>query len=194
MSKTAFARVVSIVAHPFTFILLLVLLSLRARGEVAALRVAGIVAAIALLPIALFSWQRYASGRWTTFDASDPSNRPALYMVCFVVLLPLMFYFRYVLRSVELVRGSVVVAVMLAVAAFLNRWIKISGHVAFATLSGVIFARVHLVYALPMLVIVPVLAWSRLELRRHTLREVVAGFVTGLVTGGAAIWAITLRL
>jgi hypothetical protein len=184
MNQTGVARTVSIAGHPFVFIVLLALLSVRAQGNAREFRVASIAIVIALLPLALFMWQRYASGRWQTFDASEPTNRPTLHLASLAVLLPLSLYFLLVARSPILFRGVVVVAVMLALFLGLNRWIKLSGHLAFAGFSAVILTRVHLAYGLPILLFIPLIGWSRLKLSRHTFPEVVGGLASGLIAGG----------
>lgn len=138
MSKIAVARYVSIIGHPFAFILLLILLPLWVRGQLSALRVATIVGVAGLLPLGLFMRHRHATGKWATVDASDRADRPVAYLAAFAVLLPMSLYFHFVERSPALFRGGLVVALMLAVGAVLNRWIKLSGHMAFAGFSAVI--------------------------------------------------------
>ncbi|MBI3875205.1 MAG: hypothetical protein HY300_04440 [Verrucomicrobia bacterium] len=188
MNKIAVARLVSIAGHPFTFIVLLVLLPFLLRGNTNALRVAGIVAAVGLLPLGLFMRRSWKSGRWQTVDASAPRDRPVAYLATFAVLLPLSLYFLLVEQSADLVRGSAVVGLMLAVGAGLNRWIKLSGHLAFAGFSCVIFTRIRLAYGLPVLLFIPLLAWSRIALSRHTFPEVIWGLALGLIAGGVLLW------
>jgi hypothetical protein len=121
MSKITFARLVSIVGHPFTFIVLLLPLPFLKRGETSALHVTGFVVTVGLIPLGLFMWRRYASGRWQTVDASARTDRPILYFSLFAVLLLLSLYFLFVEQSAIMVRGSAVIAIMLGVAAVLNR-------------------------------------------------------------------------
>lgn len=188
MSKTIIARVVSTVGHPFSFVVLLMLLPFWLRGEAGALRIIGIVMVAGLLPLGLFMWRRYASGKWLTIDASARRDRPILYLAVFVVLVPFGAYFLFVEQSSILARGCGVIALMLGVAAALNRWIKLSLHLAFAGFTGLILARIRLGYALPIGLFIPLLAWSRLTLLRHTLPEVIGGFALGLVAAGIMLW------
>jgi membrane-associated phospholipid phosphatase len=53
--------------------------------------------------------------------------------------------------------------------------------------SGLILAKIHLGYGLPVIFLAPVLAWSRLVLLRHTLAEVIGGSVLGLAAAGILI-------
>jgi hypothetical protein len=188
MNKITFARWVSIVGHPFTFIMLLVLLPFRTRGRGDALFAAGVVVAAALLALGLFMRRRHASGRWQTVDASAPADRPVLYLAHFAVLVPLSLYFLLIIRSTYLIRVSAAIGLMLAVGAVLNRWIKLSGHLAFAGFSAVVFTRVRSCYGLPIILCIPFLAWSRVALARHTFPEVIGGLAGGLAAGGVMLF------
>jgi len=64
-----------------------------------------------------------------------------------------------------------------------NRWVKVSGHVAIAVFAGVALLQVSPVVRWVMLGCVPVLGWSRVALGRHTVAEVVVGLV-----GGGMMW------
>ena len=183
MSTVAFARLVSIVGHPFVFVVLLILLPFFMRGQISAVRVAGIVVIAALVPLGLFMRQRYTSGQWETVDASARADRPVAYLAGFAVVLPLSLYFRFVERSAGLFRGCIAVAAMFGIAFILNRWIKLSGHLAFAGFTALILARICPGCAVPVGLFIPLLAWSRLTLKRHTPREVIGGLVLGVVVG-----------
>ncbi len=82
-----------------------------------------------------------------------------------------------------MLRGSAAVAVLLGLAAVLNRWIKLSNHVAFAMFTGILLRRLALSWGLGVLVLVPFVAWSRLALSRHTSHEVLGGMVLGALVG-----------
>ena len=179
----AFARFISIVGHPFTFVVLLLSLPFWRKGDLNGLRIAGLVAVIGLVPLGLFMRQRYRAGHWQTVDASAPKDRPVAFLAIFAVLVPFTIYFHIVERSVILVRGCLVLAGLMLAAALLNRWVKISGHLAFAAFGAVIFARINIVSGVAAGLFLPVLAWSRVALSRHTYPEVVAGCMLGLTAG-----------
>jgi hypothetical protein len=182
-STIGFARFISIIGHPFTFVALLLSLPFWRKGDLNGLRIAGLVAVIGFVPLGLFMRQRYRAGHWQTVDASAPKDRPVAFLAIFAVLLPFTIYFYVVEHSMVLVRGCLVFAGMMLVGALLNRWIKISGHLAFAAFATVIFARINIVAGLAAGLSLPVLAWSRVTLSRHTYPEVFAGFILGLVAG-----------
>ncbi len=188
MNKTKIARLVSLAGHPFVMIVLLVLLLSWTLDRAAAWRITGFVAAIGLIPTGLLLWRRSTARRRQTTQASAPNDRTILYLSLFVVLLLSSVYFHFVEHSAFLVRGSAVTALMAAVAAGFNRWIRLSLHLAFAVYCGLILAKIHPGYGLPILILAPLLAWSRLTLLRHTLPEVIGGAALGLGAAGILIW------
>jgi len=169
-------------------IVLLVLLLSWTMDRAAAWRITGFVAAMGLIPTGFLIW-RYASRRKQATDAPvHKTDRTILYFSLLAVLLLSSVYFHFVEHSAFLVRGSVVTALMAAVAAVLNRWIRLSLHLAFAVFSGLILAQIHPGYGLPILIFAPLLAWSRLALLRHTLSEVIGGSALGLGAAGLLMW------
>jgi hypothetical protein len=183
------ARFISIVAHPFVLLTLLVFLPRFQNDAGGAFRTTLIFVGIVLVPMALLIWRAVASGRWATVDASDRADRPLLYGVSVVVLIAAIAYFYFVERSSALVRGSFVAAAMLMLAAMLNRRIKISLHLTFACFCGVLLIRVRLSYGLPVLLLIPALIWARVVLSRHVFPETICGLILGL--SGATVFLCT---
>ena len=183
------ARWISIVGHPFTFVVLLVAtVSWKVHGGQHALRTTGIVVAGMLVPLGLFIWNRYSLGHWKTVDASAPADRPALYTATFLLLIPVGVYFILRDRGAEMVRGLAAVAILIGILAGLNRWIKLSVHVTLATFAAVIITRLTLPLGLALLCFLPFLGWSRLILSRHSLAEVAGGFLLGSIAAMLTLW------
>lgn len=63
---------------------------------------------------------------------------------------------------------------------------KVSGHAM--TLGGATVSSAMLfgVWSIPFLIAAPLVCWSRVYLKDHTLSQVITGFVTGLVVFGSA--------
>jgi len=59
-----------------------------------------------------------------------------------------------------------------------RKW-KISGHVAASAGASTVLILVDKVF-LPVIILVPLIGWSRLKLKAHTLSQVVAGAVLGV--------------
>jgi hypothetical protein len=73
--------------------------------------------------------------------------------------------------------GAIHTAIMLVITL---RW-KISGHSS--AITALIALLVHLMgpALLPGLALIPLIAWARIRLRRHTLAQTIAGAVSGLI-------------
>ena len=178
------ARAISIVGHPFVSILILVgVVATLRMGPAAALQPLGVVALAVLLPLGIFMYRRVRSGHWGSIDASHPAERPALFLLALALVVGLGAFVALLPRLGFLSRGILAVLLLLCVAAFLNRWIKASLHVAFAAFSGTVLLRLALPVGLAVLAFLPVLAWARLAMRRHTFPEICAGCAIGGAVG-----------
>lgn len=175
------ARTVSIVLHPFAVFAALTLLVTWMLDRDAIPRVAaGLVVAIGVVWV--FVWQRVRSGRWGTVDASRPHERPLLYTVVLAVVAGLWAWFG---MASPVARGVVAAGAMLASAGLLNRWIKLSLHMASLAFATVAVWPLSSWLGAASLALLPLLGWSRLHLRRHAWPEVVGGTVLGALAGGA---------
>lgn len=151
-------------------------------GRVAASAV-GFVIAAAILPIGLFMYSQVKTGRWGTVDASRRSERPALFALMLALLVVLGLFLRGLPNLALLSSGLIAVAALLIVAFVLNRWVKTSMHMAFASWVAVTLLVIAMPLGLALLIALPLLGWSRLAMRRHTLLEVVVGAVLGAIVG-----------
>jgi membrane-associated phospholipid phosphatase len=179
------ARAVSVLLHPFAV--------LGGAAVAAAWRLdpaglprtaVGMGAAIAI--VWLFVWQRRRAGHWQTVDASRPQERPLLYV--FVLAVAGGYWWWMGGRESPSSTGVLAAVGMLCVAALANRWIKLSLHMA-----SLAFAGAALLSSWPhvgglMLALLPLLAWSRLRLGRHTPAELLGGGALGLAAGA---WILT---
>ncbi len=188
-AKLLIARWISIVGHPFVSVLLLVsVTSFYLHNAHESLRTTLIIAAAILIPLGVFIRQRYRSGRWITVDASAPADRPALYAAAFALLLPVAIYFLVFHRGDETVRGLVAVVLLLGLAAMLNRWIKLSLHVALGAFAGLILYQIVPGIGILWMAFLLPLGWSRVRLARHSAAEVLAGGALGFGIAALALW------
>jgi hypothetical protein len=189
-TRLAIARWISIAGHPFSFIAVLVVVAGSKRyglGETAYLIT--ITAIVLIIPLWVFMWRKRQSGDWQTIDASDRRDRPSFYRVALLLIGLLGGCFLLMEGGSFMLRGCAAVAILLGLAAILNRWIKLSNHVAFAMFTGVLLTHFALNWGLAVLAAVPLVGWSRLVLSRHTLDEIFGGMVLGALVGAAAAWA-----
>ena len=180
------ARWLSISFHPFVMVGVMVGTAAAARqtaGE--ALRTVAIVALFTIVPLMILMAGQVRRGAWTSVDASNRAERPLLYLVGGVALGALLTY-ELVLRPQSfMVRGTMATLAMLAACALATRWIKVSLHMAFASLAATSLALARSPVGYALLMVLPALVWSRLTLERHTLLEVAFGTLIGAAAGAA---------
>ena len=177
------ARWISIAAHPFVMVLLLVGAVEAHRGPAAAARSIAAVALLFVLPVAVLIVRQTRRGAWSTVDASDPRERPLLYLVGGAGLVALFGYLLATQPATPLLRGALGTLGMLAVCAAATRWVKISLHVTVAALASAILLGRGIPLGWLLAAVVPLLAWARVAMGRHRWIEVALGLVAGAAAG-----------
>ena len=130
------ARWVSILAHPFVMVALLVAVPAMHQSSGNVVQSVLLVIIAVVVPIAVLMFLQVRRGRWSNVDASKPSERPVLFMVALAGLVAALVWLLFNDPQSFLVRGMLTVAAFLLVSALLTRWVKLSLHVAFAALTA----------------------------------------------------------
>jgi hypothetical protein len=177
------ARWVSVLAHPFVMVALLVAVPAMRQSSRSAIQSVFFVAASVVVPIAVLMFVQVRRGRWANLDASKSSERPILFMVALAGLIAGLGWLLLNDPQSFLVRGMLVVAAFLLLAAILTPWVKLSLHLAFAALTATALCLMGSRIGYALVAVVPMLFWSRLALSRHLVHELVVGLVLGVITG-----------
>ena len=187
----ALARVVSVSGHPMVALPLAALALTAARGQYRiALWMALGFTAFAALVMAYSSWQ-VRRGRWSHVDASGKNERKSLNRFLLAALLVSTACAAWSGFSAQLTLGLALSATMVLAAMLTSRWCKLSLHMAF-----VVFAVFLLLLDAPWwaglagLCFAGAVAWSRLALRRHVPRDLIAGAAVGALAGIAFALAV----
>jgi hypothetical protein len=181
------ARWISIAAHPFVMVALLVAVPAMRQSSGSAVRSVLIVVIAIVIPIAVLMVRQVRRGRWSNVDASKPSERPVLFMVALAGLVAALGWLLLNDPHSFLVRGMIVAAAFLLVAALLTRWVKLSLHVAFAALAATALSMLGSVIGYALIALVPAVFWSRIVLARHHVHELLVGLALGVLTGVALV-------
>ena len=183
------ARWLSIVLHPFVMVGVMVGVAAAARETAAeGLRAAALVAVFTIVPMAVLMWRQVARGRWKNADASNRAERPVLYAVSAICVAVLLGYLALLRPQSFMIRGLVATLGMLARCGVATRWIKVSLHMAFATLAGSALTLMRAPIGYVLLLALPALVWSRLILNRHTPLEVALGAIIGAGAAAAMLF------
>jgi membrane-associated phospholipid phosphatase len=182
------ARWISIIGHPFAVAALLVgLAASRQRNAAEATRLVLIVAGVIILPLFVYMWRKWRSGQWSTIDASRSTERPKFYRIALLLIALLTALFLLMRESAAMLRGCIAVAVLVLLLAILNRWSKLSNHMAFAVFAAVLMSSFTPGWAVALAFFAPLLAWSRLVLERHSVGEVIGGATVGAIVAAATL-------
>jgi len=182
MKATSIAQVISFLFNPVMLLVFLpLLLVYKTTGDVVVALAWTGYTMIFLLAMTFFIIYGVHKRFFTDLDVSKRTQRPLLFIVCFVMgivyLLGLMF-----LNGPKILM-VVVIGLLLSVffASLINTRLKMSIHVA--TVSGLLFALaiIYQGYYYLTLLLIPAVAWSRLEIKRHTLPETIVGGCFGIL-------------
>ncbi len=180
------ARWLSILLHPFVMVGVMVGTAAATRQTAAeALRTIALVTVCTIVPLMILMARQVRRGAWDNVDASNRAERPILYFVLGAGLVAMLVYLLVSRSQSFMVRGAVATLGMVAACALATRWIKVSLHMAFAALAATALALMRSPVGYALLMVLPVLVWSRLTLERHTLPEVVLGAIIGAAAGAA---------
>lgn len=142
-----------------------------------------LVAIAVIVPIAVLMFRQVRRGRWVNVDASNPSERPVLFVVALAGLVAALGWLFLNGPRSFLVRGMLVTAAFFLLAALLTHWVKLSLHVAFAALTATTLSLLGSSVGYALIAVVPVVFWSRIALARHRVHELLVGLVLGVLTG-----------
>lgn len=180
------ARWLSIIFHPFVMVGVMVgTAAAQRQGAAAAVRSVGVVVLFTIVPITALMWRQVRRGNWQNADASNRAERPILYVVGGVALGALLAFLVLARTQSFMVRGVGVTLLMLAACGIATRWIKVSLHMAFATLATLVLMLMRSPVGYALLAALPALAWSRRRLERHTPIELALGTLIGASAGAA---------
>ena len=177
------ARWISIFVHPFAMVALLVAVPAMHQSSGHAIQSVLLVAIAVIVPLAVLMFRQVRRGRWSNVDASNPSERPALFFVALTGLVAALAWLRLNDPQSFLVQGMLVTGAFLLLAALLTRWVKLSLHVAFAALTATTLSLLGSWVGYALIAVVPLVFWSRIALARHRVHEVIVGLVLGVLTG-----------
>lgn len=181
--KQKIARFISVAGHPLLTIPLYVALVTfaSADGQKAAFNSFLIIGCI-FVPLILWLYLKSKNGSYTNFDVSDRKQRKSV----FVFIIPILCIVTFIVyktgaQSNPVFQSLLFALILVTVLQISNFYIKSSLHVSFNIyLSFLVMGADYKLGIIVLLLTIPI-AWSRIELSRHTLKEVITGGTIGLV-------------
>lgn len=135
------------------------------------------------VPVGLKTIRGVRRGTYTNLDVSDQAQRQKWFIVTTLLLLVVTVIIWVTEQNQTLRLGLVCAFSLLLVAQLVNTRIKASMHLAFHTYLTLLVLHINVVVGTLFLLFTPILAWSRLHLKRHVLEEVLVGMVLGTLFG-----------
>ena len=187
-----FAKFISYLFHPVLFFLIMPFFIVYRQTESGMYAIKWMVfSSVFILFGVMTILFETLKGDFSDFDISHKEQRVKFYMIIFVIGATYLFaalYFKGIFFPLSIISLGIVLG--LIIFAFVSHYVKASIHVA---VSSAFVATIALLYRNGSITevgwIVPLVAWARITLKRHTFSEV---FVGGVL--GEAIAAITFIL
>lgn len=177
-----FAKIISFILSPL-FVLLPVpyILVLKFTNDYAYAFQWTIFSYIFVLGLAVFIALGVLFGIFSNFDVSKREQRPLLFyftaFTIFCYLLSLIIF-----NGPKILFIAVFAVILgLIVISFVNRWIKASIHVATITSFLLLVSIIYNGYYFLFLLLIPILSWSRVKTKEHTVLETVIGAALGVL-------------
>jgi len=134
-----------------------------------------------ILPVVLFVIVGVVLGYFSNFDVSKREQRPLLFSACAVVIFCYLIFLLIFNGPKILFIDLFAVVLGLIVIIVVNKWIKASMHLATLASAVLFIGIVYKGYTFFLLSLIPLLAWSRVKTKEHSVRETIIGTILGIV-------------
>jgi membrane-associated phospholipid phosphatase len=190
--KFKIANIISIIGHPLLTIPIFVITVLFSYEDLKrAFLVSALILGCIFIPLTIKMYRGSKKGTYTNFDVSDKNERQNWYIIVLMLLFMLTAILFLTNQSQGIKYNALFFFLLLFIAKIGNYFIKTSLHVALNVFLSFLIMQINLVYGVSFLVFVFPIAWSRLILKRHTLKEIIYGGINGLAIGILSFLTIT---
>lgn len=185
MNQKKLAHGISNFGHPLlTFpIFILCLLFLQQPLE-KAIWISALIILILFIPLYVKIQRGTKSGKYSNFDISDRKERKNFYPFVFSLVFLVILILHLTQQPKEIIRPLVLGLLLILVNYALNFFIKVSLHVSLTVFLGFLIFEINPFWGVLFIPFVFLMAWSRLELKRHSFSEILIGLAVGMLIGG----------
>jgi membrane-associated phospholipid phosphatase len=139
---------------------------------------------LAMLALVGYILRAVQQGKLTNLDASVQTERQnRLYLPIIAILIVLCVCFYFLRQPVLILHTTLWFLVLFTIGYFVNFFIKASLHVGIPTFVALISLGENSVWPIGLLLLIPLVGWSRYYLQRHTVFEIVIGAMLGASVG-----------
>lgn len=181
---TKTAKYISAIGHPLLTIPLSVgAVLFQVRDFESALLISILIIFGIIVPLTIKMYRGQKTGVYSNFDVSDQGERKGWYFFS-IALLAVFVIILFITNQSPVVRsGFLLSALLLLSSQVVNYFIKCSLHVSFNMFLAFLIVPINIYLATLFLLFVFFIAWSRVYLKRHTIKEVTIGAIIGTIFG-----------
>ncbi|MGE5041900.1 MAG: hypothetical protein ACM3IJ_03270 [Candidatus Levyibacteriota bacterium] len=175
------ARFISFLFHPFFIaIIATFLIVFKNTSNLVTSLEWSLVAGLFSLIVFIFEYYGVKKGYFSNFDVSRRRQRAPLFTFVIVTMLAFILMLFVLHGPMQLIIGAACLTVSILILSVVNMWVKASVHVAgisaFLLSMGIIYGG----YVYLAIFLIPLVAWSRVKIHRHTIPEVITGGCLGI--------------
>lgn len=186
------AKIVSTMGHPLVTVPFVVIwLLFKTEPVKNALLISILVIAGIQIPVLINLYIKFKKGKIESFDVSNRNERKKFYFFLIPLLIGVNLVLYLANQSMELIFGFLFATILLVLMQVMNYFIKSSLHVAVNVYLGFLLFNHDQIAGIIWWLLVIIIAWSRLVLKKHTTKEVVCGFILGAICGTALFIALS---
>jgi membrane-associated phospholipid phosphatase len=181
-ARRAVARWISIIIHPIVYplVTLAIIIDVATHGNLGlSFRFLLLALALTSLPVTLLVGYQVARGHWTDLDVSVRKQRYFLYPFGLAGLILLAVAFKWLGAPAVAVKAAVAYVIANVADGVINFWYKVSAHTTSAAVCATLLTILVPALAVPSIVAAVAVAWSRVELGRHTIGQAILGLAVG---------------
>jgi len=182
--KHKIASFISTIGHPLFTIPVFVAIVMFMNEELKkASFISFVIIGCIFLPLVLRMYLKSKNGTYTNFDVSDRVQRKSLFSFIIPILIVVTFILFKTHQNTNLCLSVLFATILVAISQIVNLFIKSSLHVSLNIYLSFLVMTLNFNAGIALLLFTGLLGWSRIVLRRHTLKEVLTGGGVGLIIG-----------
>lgn len=186
--KKRIAKYISIIGHPFlTFSIFILVVMFTFEEFHKALFISILIIGCIIIPNVIRNYIKTKRAEYTNFDVSVRTHRNSMYLFSIILSLIITIVMFISNQSKDLYLGVLFATILIIISYIVNFSIKCSAHVSLTIYLSFIIISMNLIIGITGLVFACLIGWSRLELGRHTIKEVITGAIIGMITGVAML-------
>jgi hypothetical protein len=190
IKQIEFARFISIIGHPLLTIPLYILIVMFAFEDFkkASLNSLLIIGGI-FLPLVLRMYFKHKNGTYTNFDVSDRIQRKSLFLFAIPFMIVVTIISFKTKQSITFSLSVLFATILVLISQIINLFVKSSLHVSLNIYLSLLMMTLYLKVGIIFLFFSGLIAWSRIVLKRHTIKEVIFGCGVGFVISLTMLYA-----